>query len=201
MTEFWRRWHISLSSWFRDYLYIPLGGSFCSRLKNVRNLTIVWLLTGLWHGANWTFIFWGLWYLFFLLGEKYLWGNRLESISGAGQWLYTILIVMGGWVFFRSPDLHFACRYLLSMFGFGGGLQPAYSAVYYLLEYWPELICSMIACLPIKQRMQDWLETGNNVFGRCILEFFPKILALLLLFLSYWKLVTGSFNPFIYYQF
>ncbi|MBR2778821.1 MAG: MBOAT family protein [Firmicutes bacterium] len=201
VTEFWRRWHISLSSWFRDYVYFPLGGSYCSRLKIIRNLTVVWLLTGFWHGANWTFIFWGVWYLAFLLGEKYLWGRRLEVLPGALQWLYTILIVIGGWVFFRSPDLHYACRYLLSMIGMGGGLQPAHSAVYYLLEYWPELICSLFACLPLKNRIQEHLEKKDTAFSRAVLAWGPKILALLLLVLSYCKLVTGSFNPFIYYQF
>ena len=201
VTEFWRRWHISLSGWFRDYVYFPLGGSFCSRGRTIRNLSVVWLLTGFWHGANWTFIFWGAWYLAFLLGEKFLWGSRLESLPDAVRWLYTILIVMGGWVFFRSPDLSYAGRYLLSMIGLGGGIRPDSSAVYYLLEYWPELICSVIACLPLRDRLRKQLEIRDTDGCRILLEWGPKVLALLLFILSYCKLVTGSFNPFIYYQF
>ncbi len=201
VTEFWRRWHISLSGWFRDYVYIPLGGSYCSKIRNIRNLTVVWLLTGLWHGANWTFIVWGIWYLVFLLGEKFLWGRKLESLPGAVQWLYTILIVMGGWVFFRSPDLHYAVRYLLSMFGLGGGLHPRALAVYYILEFWPELIVSALVCLPFKIKIQEYLEARDTRICRIVLELAPKVLALALLVLSYCKLVTGSFNPFIYYQF
>ncbi len=192
---------MSLSSWFRDYLYIPLGGSYCSTAKQIRNLTVVWLLTGLWHGADWTFIFWGAWYLVFLLGEKYLWKRQLEVLPGAVKWIYSMLIVIGGWVFFRSPDLLYAGKYLLSMAGLGGGLQPASSAQYYLLEYWPEIVCSVIACLPLKVYLQNRLEAKNTAASRVVLDICPKILALFLFALSYCKLVTGSFNPFIYFQF
>lgn len=200
VTEFWRRWHISLSSWFRDYLYIPLGGNRCSRLKNIRNLTIVWLLTGLWHGASWTFVVWGAWFLVFLLGEKFLWGRILEKLPAPIRWGYTMLIVIISWVFFRSSSLTNAWAFLKSMLGLGGGIQAS-AAIYYLLEYWPEWICALIACMPVKQWLQSALERKGTPLCQALLIWGPKVLALILLLASYMKLVTGSFNPFIYFQF
>ena len=200
VTEFWRRWHISLSSWFRDYLYIPLGSNRCSRLKNIRNLTIVWLLTGLWHGASWTFVVWGAWFLVFLLGEKFLWGRILEKLPAPIRWGYTMLIVIISWVFFRSSSLTNAWAFLKSMLGLGGGIQAS-AAIYYLLEYWPEWICALIACMPVKQWLQSALERKGTPLCQALLIWGPKVLALILLLASYMKLVTGSFNPFIYFQF
>ncbi len=206
VTEFWRRWHISLSSWFRDYVYFPLGGSYCSTVKNIRNLTVVWLLTGLWHGAAWNFVFWGLWYLCFLLIEKFLLGNALAKIPSVFRHLYTLLIVIAGWVFFRSPTLEFAFRMLKSMFGMGsgGGLGEM---VYYLLEYWPEWILCLIAVFPLKLLVQEALEfsskrrLGPVTISNILLIWGPKLFAIVIMLLSYLKLVTGSFNPFIYFQF
>lgn len=203
ITEFWRRWHISLSTWFRDYVYFPLGGSYCSKAKNIRNLTIVWLLTGLWHGAAWNFIFWGLWYLFFLLMEKFVWTNPLQRSPSAFKHIYTMLIVIAGWVFFRSPTLGYAGNMLLSMIGLGSGAGTG-EAVYYLLEYWPEWVLCLIAIFPVKVIVQNALEnkaSSGSTAASQLLIWGPKIFALFLLAVSYMKLVTGSFNPFIYFQF
>lgn len=200
VTEFWRRWHISLSGWFRDYVYIPLGGNRCGRWKHIRNLAIVWLLTGLWHGAAWNYVFWGLWYLVFLLGEKFLWGEHLEHLPTPFQWLYTMLIVVIGWVFFRASDMGTAITYLRSMLGMGSGIQAS-SAVYYLLEYWPEWLCAAAACLPIRRYLQSALERCSNHISDQLLLWWPKAASLILLAVSYMKLVSGSFNPFIYFQF
>lgn len=206
ITEFWRRWHISLSSWFRDYVYFPLGGSYCSTIKNVRNLAVVWFLTGLWHGAAWNYVFWGLWYLAFLLIEKFLLGNVLASMPSVFRHLYTLLVVIAGWVFFRSPTLGFAFRMLRSMAGFGsgGGLGEA---VYYLLEYWPEWILCLLAIFPVKLLIEEALNfsvkrrRGPVTISNFLLIWGPKLFAILVMLLSYLKLVTGSFNPFIYFQF
>ena len=206
ITEFWRRWHISLSSWFRDYVYFPLGGSYCSTIKNVRNLAVVWFLTGLWHGAAWNYVFWGLWYLAFLLIEKFLLGNVLASMPSVFRHLYTLLVVIAGWVFFRSPTLGFAFRMLHSMAGFGsgGGLGEA---VYYLLEYWPEWILCLLAIFPVKLLIEEALNfsvkrrRGPVTISNFLLIWGPKFFAILVMLLSYLKLVTGSFNPFIYFQF
>ncbi len=199
VTEFWRRWHISLSSWFRDYVYIPLGGSRCSRGRNMVNLTAVWLLTGLWHGSSWNFVLWGAWFLVLLLGEKYLWGGGLSRAPAPVGWLYAMLAAVLGWVLFRSPSLSYALNFLGAMVGRGGPADG--QVVYYVLEYWPEWIVALIAMLPVKVWLQSWLERRTNRLAGLALDWCPKFIALGLLGLSYLKLVTGSFNPFIYFQF
>ena len=105
VTEFWRRWHISLSSWFREYLYIPLGGNRVSASRHIVNLLIVWALTGLWHGASWNFVVWGLYYGILLILEKYLYGEYLQGLKPVIRHVYTGLVVIVGWVFFSSKDL------------------------------------------------------------------------------------------------
>ena len=134
IAEFWRRWHISLASWFRDYVYIPLGGSRCSVGRNVRNMAVVWLLTGLWHGAAWTYVAWGGMMLVLLAGEKYCWGRGLSRLPGPVQHLYTIVLVVFSMVMFRSSGIGYGLSYFRSMVGLGG--RPDGQAVYYLLEYW-----------------------------------------------------------------
>ena len=200
VTEFWRRWHISLSSWFRDYVYIPLGGNRCSRPKQIRNILAVWLLTGLWHGAAWTFILWGLWFCVLLLGEKFLWGKYLERLPGLIRWACAMLAVILSWVLFRAADLEQALAYLGAMFSQTTGLAQDGQAVYYLLQFWPEWILALIAFLPVKQWLQSWLE-ARGAAGQTLALWAPRGLALGLLVLSYGLLVTGSFNPFIYFQF
>lgn len=200
VTEFWRRWHISLSSWFRDYVYIPLGGSRCSRWRNIFNLAVVWLLTGLWHGAAWTFVLWGVWFLLLLIGERFLWGSGLGRLPNPLRHTYTILAVMFSWVLFRSANLRYAAAYFGAMFGIGGNATDG-QTVYYLLEYWPEWIACSIAALPIKIWLQEKLAEKEHGPAALAREWFPKWAALCLLALSYLKLASGSFNPFIYFQF
>lgn len=200
ITEFWRRWHISLSTWFRDYVYIPLGGNRCSKLKHMRNIFVVWLLTGLWHGAAWTFVLWGLWFCLLLLGEKFLWGKYLEKLPSLIRWAYTMFAIILSWVLFRSVDLGQAWAYLGAMFGQTTGLAQDGQALYYLLQFWPEWVLALIAFLPVKQWLQSWLEAQGSA-GQAIALWAPRVLALGLLALSYLELVTGSFNPFIYFQF
>ena len=199
IAEFWRRWHISLASWFRDYVYIPLGGSRCSVGRNVRNMAVVWLLTGLWHGAAWTYVAWGGMMLVLLAGEKYCWGRGLSRLPGPVQHLYTIVLVVFSMVMFRSSGIGYGLSYFRSMVGLGG--RPDGQAVYYLLEYWPEWIACVLASLPVKVWVQRSLERREGLLPALTLEWGPKIAALGLLGLSYTKLATGSFNPFIYFQF
>ncbi len=200
ITDFWRRWHISLSSWFRDYVYIPLGGNRCSKAKNIRNLLIVWGLTGLWHGASWNFICWGLWFFLLLTGEKYLWGARLERLPTLLRHGYAMLLVIISWVLFRAETLSAALTYLGAMLG-SNGFSGSGQALYHLLEYWPELLCCCIAALPVKQWLQTALERRQTALSAALLCWGPKLAALALLAASYAKLVTGSFNPFIYFRF
>ncbi|USF28000.1 Peptidoglycan O-acetyltransferase [Firmicutes bacterium ASF500] len=199
IAEFWRRWHISLATWFRDYVYIPLGGSRCSVGRNIRNMAVVWLLTGLWHGAAWTYVTWGGMMLVLLAGEKYCWGRGLSRLPSPVQHLYTILLVVFSMVMFRSSGIGYGLSYFRSMIGLGG--RPDGQAVYYLLEYWPEWIACVLASLPVKVWAQRSLERREGPLPALTLEWGPKFAALGLLGLSYTKLATGSFNPFIYFQF
>lgn len=200
VTEFWRRWHISLSTWFRDYVYIPLGGNRCSRARNILNLFLVWALTGLWHGANWTFIAWGLWFFVLLIGEKFLWGKALSRLPSLLQHVYAMLLVILSWVLFRADDIGAALCYMAAMFGRAPALCDS-RAVYYALEFWPELLLCCIAALPVKNLLETALEKRNSKLSRGILIVGPKLASLALLALSYCRLVTGSFNPFIYFRF
>lgn len=200
ITDFWRRWHISLSTWFRDYVYIPLGGNRCSRARNILNLFLVWALTGLWHGANWTFIAWGLWFFVLLIGEKFLWGKALSRLPSLLQHVYAMLLVILSWVLFRADDIGAALCYMAAMFGRAPALCDS-RAVYYALEFWPELLLCCIAALPVKNLLETALEKRNSKLSRGILIVGPKLASLALLALSYCRLVTGSFNPFIYFRF
>lgn len=199
ITEFWRRWHISLSRWFRDYLYIPLGGNRVSRAKHILNIMIVWLLTGLWHGAAWNFVAWGAWFGLLLICEKYIWGKLLDKAPKAARHVYTLLLVVVSWVIFRSDTLTHAFGYIGAMFGSSGALYDG-QGVYYVLEYWPELVFAMIAVLPVKNLLERFLNGKSGMAGTLYI-WGPRALALVLLALSYLKLVTGSFNPFIYFRF
>ena len=202
VTEFWRRWHISLSTWFRDYIYIPLGGSYCSGKRQIFNMFVVWACTGMWHGAAWNFIVWGMWFFVLLIGEKYIWGKALEKTPSFLQHTYALLAAVISWVFFRASDLPQAFSYLKSMFSFGATLCDG-QAVYYLLQYAPELILCVIASMPVKALAENALKkrVDSQPAAQLALTWGPKLLALCLLVLSYTKLVTGSFNPFIYFRF
>ncbi len=200
ITEFWRRWHISLSSWFRDYLYIPLGGNRCSSGRNVLNLLLVWLLTGLWHGANWTFVLWGVYYGLLLLLEKYVFKNVLSRVPRLIRHIMTLLLVVLGWVLFRSDSIGRAWLYLTSMFGRNGVASD--QALYYLLEYWPEFLCCILASMPLK-RLAEKLFSKRSVepSSSPVLRIGAIIAAALVFALSYIRLEYGGFNPFIYFQF
>ncbi len=200
ITEFWRRWHISLSTWFRDYVYIPLGGNRCSRARNILNLFLVWALTGLWHGANWTFVCWGLWFFVLLIGEKFVWGKALSRLPSLLRHAYAMLLVILSWVLFRADDIGAALCYMAAMFGRAPSLCDS-RAVYYALEFWPELLLCCIAALPVKALLETALEKRDSRLSRAVLIAGPKFASLALLALSYCKLVTGSFNPFIYFRF
>jgi len=195
VSEFWRRWHISLGTWFRDYLYIPLGGNRVSATRLFFNLFVVWLLTGLWHGANWTFITWGLYYFVFIAVEKAV---RFEERWNRLAWLkhlYTLLVAVVGWVLFRSPDIHYAVQYLGVMVGLNS--QPAWDSVaqFYCHENIWFFIMAIIFSMPIGVWMAKMWR-----FGWC--ANILRVLAYLVLFLlSMSYVVKSSYNPFIYFNF
>lgn len=149
VTDFWRRWHISLSTWFRDYVYIPLGGNRVSTAKHLRNMLIVWFLTGLWHGAAWNFVLWGLYYGVLLALEKYVWGKKLERLPAVIQHGYTLLIVVTGFVIFVFDDCGALGRYLCSMAACAGNAWWGEEFLWYLTNYGVVLLAAVILAFPV----------------------------------------------------
>lgn len=197
ITDFWRRWHISLSSWFKEYVYIPLGGNRKGTAKTIRNLMIVWGLTGLWHGAAWNFIFWGLYYGIILCIEKYILKEGLEKLPAAVRHLYTMVIVMVGWVLFFSPTMGDALSYIGTMFGIGGcGIADA-TGFYYLRTSLLTGLVSAICCTPVVYRkFSAWRRSGNiKKQAVCVAVF----AGMFLICTAY--LVNDTYNPFLYFRF
>ena len=202
ITEFWGRWHISLSTWFRDYVYIPLGGNRVSNYRYLMNIFIVWLLTGLWHGAAWNFIFWGLYYGFILVIEKFFLGKIIEKLPRLFQHLYTMLIVIIGWVFFRSDSISYSKDYLLAMFGIKVSSFYNFQTIYYLLENKYIFIIAFIVSMPIYPVLIKKAENiSANWLRVFILDYIKPILLILLFLISLMYLVNSTFNPFIYFRF
>ena len=201
ITDFWRRWHISLSTWFRDYVYIPLGGNRCGRGRQLRNLLITWFLTGMWHGANWTFIAWGMYYGCLLIVEKFLLGSRLQKIPGPVRHCYTLVLVIFGWVLFRAPTMGYAWEYLKIMLT-GWSETGMDSFRFYLVQYKAEWVFALVGIFPVKIWLVGFLKgRRENVLWHTVAVWGPKALAVAVFVLSYIRLVSGSFNPFIYFQF
>ncbi len=196
ITEFWRRWHMSLSGWFRDYVYIPLGGSRCGTAKQIRNVAAVWLLTGLWHGAAWNFVLWGAYFGALLLGERFVWRRALDRAPGWARHLYAILLVILGWVLFRCESLTALGAYLTAMFTPGQGIPG--QSIYLLKQYGFFLLAGLLASLPVKVWAEDALRRRNQ---EALLCWGPAVLGLVLLGLSFLQLISSTFNPFIYYRF
>lgn len=211
ITEFWRRWHISLSTWYRDYLYIPLGGNRQGPWRTYANLLVVFFLCGLWHGASWAFIFWGLFHGLFLVMERMGLARVLERCWFPVRQAYALLVVMVGWVFFKAATLSQAMDYLSAMAGFGEGLGIRYSPGIYLnSEVKLVLVAAVLGSmpvLPLLQRMRDraaaWQE-GRRLrtwFLEPLFAFTPVVTLLLLLLVSAMLLAGGTYNPFIYFRF
>ena len=201
ITDFWRRWHISLSTWFRDYVYIPLGGNRCSAARHIRNILVVWALTGFWHGAAWTFLAWGLYYALLLLGEKYLWGRALERLPAPVRHIYALVLILLGWVLFRSESLTYAGRFISAMFGGAAGGWTDGRSLYYLLQFRWELLLAIPASLPLRDWALRRLEARDTALSGLVLTWGPKAAALGLFALSFLRLVSSSYNPFIYFRF
>ena len=196
ITDFWRRWHISLGAWFREYLYFPLGGSRVETWKIIRNLLIVWLCTGIWHGANWTFIVWGLYHGVLQLIEKFLLKNILEKIPKAVKIPLTFLAVVIGWVFFFAPNLRYALTWLGRMFGIGGvGIDA--TAKYYLAGSWLVLLIGMIGAYPLPARLGGSLYRQRRVWPMVV----SVVWFALLLILCIAGMTSSTYSSFLYFQF
>lgn len=201
ITDFWRRWHISLSSWFREYVYIPLGGNRKGVSRQLINILIVWMLTGIWHGAGWNFLLWGLWFALWLILEKLVLGKILKALPLVAGRLYTWMIVLVGWVFFAIESGRGAFNYLLVMFGqTEAGLYNDVT-MFTLLEYRVLLIAAAVASTPLAHRIVERLYSFGSsgvVVCRRVLE---KVVPALLLLASIAYIVEASYNPFLYFRF
>ena len=195
ITDFWRRWHISLTTWFKDYLYIPLGGNRCSKLKWVRNFLIVWLFTGLWHGANWNFVLWGLFYAMILLIEKELTFKYLEKAPKVIGWLITFIIANLGWLLFRVNNLSDLGVILNSFFHPTGTFADFLSNNFSIVPYFAFIIIGLIFMFPVAKYFKKKAEESSTV--RIILD----VLLIILFIIAIFSLINSSYNPFIYFRF
>ncbi|MGH9141876.1 MAG: MBOAT family O-acyltransferase, partial [Vicinamibacterales bacterium] len=220
IQEFWRRWHISLSTWFRDYLYIPLGGNRVSPARRYRNLVTVFFLCGLWHGASWNFVIWGLWHGTFLVIERVSSGARNPSGSrlhnhirnpqsvprnetGPLAWpiwphLYTLLVVMIGWVFFRAETLSGAIGFLEALAGFTAAAPTPYTVAWYLTpELWLALAAGAVGSAPWVPALAAQVDDGRN----WAMPLVNAAALTALLVLSIMSMAARTYNPFIYFRF
>ena len=211
ITEFWRRWHISLSSWFREYVYIPLGGNRKGLPRQVLNLLIVWMLTGLWHGANWNFVLWGLYYGVLLIIEKLFLLKLLEKLPAWIGHVYSLFLVVIGWAIFAQTDMSQLTRFLKAMFGIG--VAGVNSDFWYFLSCNAVLLIVLVLCSmdhrawigKLRKKSTDAVAREGSIYvaveqSRGLMIVKPAIM-LALLFLSYAFLVGDSYNPFLYFRF
>lgn len=197
ITEFWRRWHITLGSWFRDYVYIPLGGNRCSVIVHLRNLLIVWALTGFWHGASWNFVIWGLYFAVILIAEKYFLLKLLDKLPAFCRHIYTIILVMISWVIFYFEDLGKLSDYLLGMFGFNSVPLVNSQSLYYLVSYGIIFIIAGYFSTPHFKKLIDSSEKSSKK-----IVFTTTSIGYVLVFLSCVAyLVNSTYNPFLYFRF
>ena len=192
ITEFWRRWHISLSSWFKDYVYIPLGGSRVNILKNIRNILIVWILTGFWHGASWNFIFWGLYYGILLLLEKFVLKKYIDKLPDFVKHIYTIVLVFIGWMIFAFDDSKYLFGFIKALTS-NKFIDSAF--LYYIKNYFLILVIATLFSLPVYPKVK---EKMNNTLFTSLLSISIYVI-LFIITLSY--LVSDTYNPFLYFRF
>ena len=199
VTEFWRRWHISLGSWFRDYVYIPLGGNRVSKIKHFRNIFVVWLLTGIWHGANWNFIIWGLLFGVVLVIEKVFLNKILEKIPSILRRIYVLLIVLISFVIFNANNMNQASENVLGLFGVNVSNIVNAETIYYLRKYLVVLILGIIGSTPLIKIIIEKMKKNKCMNGILNILQPVMVVALLLVVTSY--LVDNSYNPFLYFRF
>lgn len=192
VTDFWRRWHISLSSWFKDYVYIPLGGNRCNKGRWLFNLFIVWILTGIWHGANWTFLCWGLWYFIWLVCEKL---TGITNKMGVFSHVYTILVIIIGWVFFRSNSMEEAVLYVKAMGGISENVLVDSTFCNYFTGCYIILIIALVLSMPIIPYIQN--KYCCTILGKNV----ESLVGAAIFLVSVLMCISGSYNPFIYFNF
>lgn len=180
---------MSLGTWFRDYIYIPLGGNRVSVPRHILNMFIVWFLTGFWHGASWNYIIWGLYFFVFLVIEKYIFGSKFEQVPKIFRHLYALIVILVGWVIFKEENSFLLLKYLKAMFSVG--LKPTIGGVtYYLKEYYIEIFLGIMFSTSILKAF----EKGKKTIPAILIYFILLILSIISLF-------SSSYNPFIYFRF
>lgn len=199
ITEFWRRWHMSLSSWFRDYVYIPLGGNRKGTILLVRNIFIVWALTGIWHGANWTFVIWGLMFGIMLIIEKLFLTKYLEKTPSILQRIYVLFTVMISFIIFNANSIREAWNNIIGLFGANGESLINASTVYYLKSYLVVLVIAIIGSTPLLKNIIEKLKTKTN--ANKIINLLEPIAMTSILIIVTAYLVDNSYNPFLYFRF
>ena len=199
ITEFWRRWHMSLSSWFRDYVYIPLGGNRKGTIILVRNIFIVWALTGIWHGANWTFVIWGLMFGIMLIIEKLFLTKHLEKMPSILQRIYVLSTVMISFIIFNANSIGEAWNNIIGLFGANGESLINASTVYYLKSYLVVLVIAIIGSTPLLKNIIEKLKTKTN--ANKIINLLEPIAMTSILIIVTAYLVDNSYNPFLYFRF
>lgn len=200
VTEFWRRWHISLGSWFREYVYIPLGGNRKGRSRQLLNILVVWTLTGIWHGAGWNFLFWGLWFAFVLVLEKLFLGRILEWLPKAVGILYTMLVVLAGWVLFALEAPESILGYLRVLVGARNRFMDA-EGLYLGRQYGVLFLTAAVAATPLVSGVVSRLQKSGTGLGIAVYRFGEKVVPAVLLLLSIAGIVDASYNPFLYFRF
>ncbi len=198
ITDFWRRWHISLSSWFRDYIYIPLGGSRVSNYKKYRNIFIVWMITGLWHGASWNFILWGIYFAIFLMIEKAFLLTILDKHKVLGH-IYTLFLVLISFIIFNETSISNIILFLKNMFGFNHLHFANIETIYFLKNYAGVIIISIIASIPWLKIVKKKMSLGN--FSAKVLSIMEPVFYIGLFIIVTAYIVDESFNPFLYFRF
>lgn len=201
ITDFWRRWHISLSSWFRDYIYIPLGGSRVSKIINIRNIFIVWTLTGIWHGAAWNFVMWGIYYGILLILEKFILNKYIERFPNWLKHTYTLFLVMIGWTIFAFDDMTLLSNYMNVLFGIGSYPFINNTFIYYFSNYFLIIVVAVIFSMPTYHIIKDKLLLIKNKRVVNIIFALRLITYLILLLITISYLVSDTYNPFLYFRF
>ena len=203
VSEFYRRWHMTLGSWFRDYLYIPLGGNRKGTLRTVFNLLFVWAVTGFWHGASWNFLLWGLYYFVFLVLEKYVFSDRFQRTPKAVSHLLTLFVISFGWMIFRCDKLSYVGKIFLGLFGLTGNGFTNYETTTALKANFIFLIVAILACTPLVKTLGEVLQerAASESKALTLMNVINVAGPILLLLLSTAALVGDSYNPFLYFRF
>lgn len=197
VQDFWRKWHISLSKWFRDYLYIPIGGNRVDKNTYIRNIFIVWFCTGLWHGANWTFILWGLYYGCLLLLEKFFLREKLEKLPKPISHIYTLLVVLIGWVFFMSPNITTAFSTLGKMIGIGATTFANNQAKFMLKSYFMLFVLAILLSTKVYDRIQIFVY--NQYKMKAVYTTWTIYIILIIVCIAF--IVGGTYHSFLYFAF